>query len=262
VQKWLSYTMPYVGVATLLFVAVYILFKAVVEAGDPAYADSLRTRDILREVARYATILFGVTVAARVPRLSRDTRLRMAAIAVAALTCVVYYLSEPSTVPHLWFGLEFPAGTGMVALAMVVIALAFLAGSVFPLQGVTPLMGAGMLVVAGIVLWHVVPELSGLLSKLGILPVAPAPAAAARAVTQTQNGGALWPVFLATGGFLYLWWLAALLFDLVVIWHWYIRNEQILTRMDEIAGGKRGGIHPEPTGPAPESRDHAPQVQT
>ena len=33
-----------------------------------------------------------------------------------------------------------------------------------------------------------------------------------------------WPLFLAGLGFLYLWWLAALIFDLVFVWHHYIRS--------------------------------------
>ena len=33
-----------------------------------------------------------------------------------------------------------------------------------------------------------------------------------------------WPVILAGTAFLYLWWLAALTFDLAFIWHYYIRH--------------------------------------
>lgn len=34
----------------------------------------------------------------------------------------------------------------------------------------------------------------------------------------------LWPLVLASAAFIYLWWLAILLFDLVFVWHRYIRN--------------------------------------
>lgn len=34
----------------------------------------------------------------------------------------------------------------------------------------------------------------------------------------------LWPLFLAGAAFLYLWWLAVLLFDLIFVWHRYVRN--------------------------------------
>jgi hypothetical protein len=40
--------------------------------------------------------------------------------------------------------------------------------------------------------------------------------------------GALWRVLLAIGGFLYLWWLASLLFDLVFVWHRYIQGDVAL----------------------------------
>jgi hypothetical protein len=46
--------------------------------------------------------------------------------------------------------------------------------------------------------------------------------------------GPLWPVVLATPGFFYLWWLAALIFDLVFSWHFYIRQSRALDRMDEM----------------------------
>jgi len=39
--------------------------------------------------------------------------------------------------------------------------------------------------------------------------------------------GAAWPVVLAFGLYLYFWWLSALLFDLVVVWHIYIRSSLV-----------------------------------
>jgi len=40
---------------------------------------------------------------------------------------------------------------------------------------------------------------------------------------------AFWPLVLATAAFLYLWRLGALVFDLVFIWHRYIRHSGALT---------------------------------
>jgi hypothetical protein len=37
-------------------------------------------------------------------------------------------------------------------------------------------------------------------------------------------GQSLWALVLANAGFLYLWWLSTLLFDLVYIWHQFIRS--------------------------------------
>jgi hypothetical protein len=54
----------------------------------------------------------------------------------------------------------------------------------------------------------------------------------------TEKGNAddrpVWPIFVAAAAFLYLWWLAALLFDLTVAWHHYIRNAAILDRLHDI----------------------------
>ena len=37
----------------------------------------------------------------------------------------------------------------------------------------------------------------------------------------------LWPVVLGVLAFLYLWWLAAQLFDLVFVWHRYVRTNRV-----------------------------------
>jgi hypothetical protein len=44
-----------------------------------------------------------------------------------------------------------------------------------------------------------------------------------RVVAQSTEQGPIWPVLLAGAAFLYLWWLAIILFDLTFIWHLYIR---------------------------------------
>ena len=46
--------------------------------------------------------------------------------------------------------------------------------------------------------------------------------------------GPLWPLVLATMAFLYLWRLAALIFDLVFVWHLYIHSSVALKRMGEV----------------------------
>lgn len=38
--------------------------------------------------------------------------------------------------------------------------------------------------------------------------------------------GAVWRVLLAEAFFLYIWWLVALVFDLVFVWHWHIRSSR------------------------------------
>ena len=43
----------------------------------------------------------------------------------------------------------------------------------------------------------------------------------------------VWPVLLSGAFFLYLWWLAALIFDLAFVWQRYIRNSVANDRLKE-----------------------------
>jgi len=44
-----------------------------------------------------------------------------------------------------------------------------------------------------------------------------------------EDSGPLWPVFLGATAFLYLRWLVIHIFDLVFIWHLYIRKSGVMT---------------------------------
>lgn len=52
-------------------------------------------------------------------------------------------------------------------------------------------------------------------------------------VTATAERGPLWRVFAAIAVFLYLWWLAALLFDLLFVWHRYIQKDAAMNFLRE-----------------------------
>lgn len=53
---------------------------------------------------------------------------------------------------------------------------------------------------------------------------------------------AAWPLFLSTAAFLYLWWLAALIFDLAFVWQRYIRNEVAELRLRDWRRGAGEGV--------------------
>jgi hypothetical protein len=231
VSKLLSCVVPYVAIAAVLLTGVYILFKAVMQAIEPNNPEVSRTSAILMNVLRNTFVLLGITAAARVPRLTKSMGPRAGAIGFAVLTCAVYWITAPDADPVALFGLSIPPGVTTVVLAAVVIGLSYAFGACLPAWGVTPLMMAGGLVVAAKIVAHVW-------------------------VAEHEDVGALWPVFLATAAFLYLWWLAALIFDLTVTWHWYIRGGRVLHRMDEIMGGVRGAAADSGRG-----QTLAPQVQ-
>lgn len=48
----------------------------------------------------------------------------------------------------------------------------------------------------------------------------------------------VWPILLGGAAFFYLWWLAALLFDLTLVWHYYMRwaavADHLRTNMKEV----------------------------
>jgi hypothetical protein len=59
-----------------------------------------------------------------------------------------------------------------------------------------------------------------------------------------------WPVLLGGAAFLYLWWLAALIFDLAFIWQRYVRNSVANDRLREWQGYGRDNAKSE-SAPAP-----------
>ena len=224
VSKFLSFVVPYVAIAAVLLTGVYILFKAVMQAIAPNDPAASSTGAILVNVLRNTFVVLGVTVAARVPRLTKSTGLRAGAVGFAVLTCAIYWITAwlmPSMTstfakPDFLAELSLPDGLTTVLLATIVIGLSYAFGAFLPSWGVTPLLMAGGLVVVGKIVAHV------------------------WTAKTNEDVGALWPVFLATAAFLYLWWLAALILDLTVTWHWYIRGGRVLHQMDEIMGGVRG----------------------
>jgi hypothetical protein len=60
-----------------------------------------------------------------------------------------------------------------------------------------------------------------------------------------------WPVLLSGAAFLYIWWLAALIFDLAFVWQRYVRNSLALDRLKQWHEPALPG--PKPT----DSRDEA-----
>lgn len=213
-SSWVtSWIVPYVGVFALLFLAAYVLTKAVLGAiNDPN--DSSRL--ILAYSASGALLLLGTTIAARVPRLTRAVTLWVIGWLIAIACGAAFYVTVPdvlTTAPNR--PVDWPPGTIRIILATLIVVIASVVGAVKPRWGARPMIGLGGVVITGLV---------------------------AYAVMQNRQGP-IWPVFLAGAAFLYLWWLAALLFDLVVVWHLYIRSSLINTRiramMAPAGSGKR-----------------------
>ena len=206
-----SYFVPYAAVFAVLSTGAFILLKALLGALEPNHTPSIR--EIATGVLPIAMLLFGITVASRVPRLTRNIGCRFAAVAIGTL-CVAGYVAalvQPGNV--VLFGTVVPATFVIASMVLALVGAAYGISALRPMWGIKPLVFGGILAVAGVVAWH--------LSQ-----------------AHGQNGP-IWPVILALCALLYLWWLAALLFDLTFVWHWYIRHSRVLMRMDEITVGAR-----------------------
>ncbi|MEO6194957.1 MAG: hypothetical protein ABIS20_18230 [Thermoanaerobaculia bacterium] len=227
-KQWLSYLLPYAGVIAILFVAAYILYKAVTEAmgytGPPdpitgKMQSALTQLLIFKQTAGLAALLLGITTVARIPRLTRSTFWRRISVAIAGFGATAYMWSVHHNEVISLKNFRLPPGLVTLTLAIVVVCLVYLASVKRPSWGLTPLMVLGSVAVTTMVVSHLI-------------------------MVPDRPSGPLWPVFLATAAFLYLWWLAALLFDLVFVWHLYIRHSKLMVRVNEVLGKYKDRVNP------------------
>jgi hypothetical protein len=225
--KWLSRivsnTVPYLLIFAILLLAVFFIYKASVglTEGDPD------ARVTAGNILGLATLLYGVTVVSRVPRLTNVMKWRLIAIGLFILSMALYVLfncwliTEAEDSPgYDFFANKLSLGNffgrfGALYIAVLVAILVRVINKIWPERKfqMWPLLLLG---VAGTIalLWIHFPE-GGTRDK------------------------PIWPLFLALAGFLYLWWLAALMFDLVFAWQRYIRYAQIMKYLNDIKDGKK-----------------------
>ena len=58
-------------------------------------------------------------------------------------------------------------------------------------------------------------------------------------VQQAHDGklqGPVWPIAFAGAIALYIWWFGALMYDLIVVWHLYIRSSRINRKIRAMTG--------------------------
>jgi hypothetical protein len=226
-EKVLSYVLPYVGVAALLWIAAYVIYKAVIGVLNPGDEAANSTRVIFQSVSATALLLLGITVATRIPRLTISLVWRGIGVGIAVLLGGLYLWIMESGAPIPVLGYAVPdvwlyviAGT---ILAVVVATVTRLRLS----WGLKPLVFLGTAAVATIIGYHLYNA------------------------DRVSDIGPIWPVFLANAVFLYLWWLAALIFDLVFVWHIQIRESKALDRMREMIGKPKTRATRAPAAPLP-----------
>jgi hypothetical protein len=198
VVSWMG---PYLALLAVLFCAVFVLHKA-----TDAYSlvDQVDVREVFGDILGITLLVAGLTVMVRIPRLSRRWYWRLLGFVLFGLAIAAYpwltcdtgggfsaCLSDELRLSH--------AGFGLVGLAIVVAMGSWIWSLLKPEHGMRALLIPGTLCTALYLFIH--------LRSLSL-----------------EKHGDLWPLFLAGALFAYLWWLSALLFDLVFVWHRYIRR--------------------------------------
>ncbi len=241
-----SNVIPYLLVVGLVYVGMFLLYKGMV-----AYLKTPQTvpdsvRHISRNVAGLTGMLCGMIALARIPRITRAPKWIAIAIALFAVGASVYAFAENPEVQR-WHAMN------IFNSKLVTNLLRDTARGWFPKASPDDLRArasAGFVIatgalVAGFAAWGSRRNLrtwtSGFRAVLRpffvgarplVLPgglcvfVVIAYGILFPALADPKSAGAdnaLWPLILASAAFLYLWWLATLLFDLVFVWHRYIR---------------------------------------
>jgi hypothetical protein len=201
-----SWAVPYVLCYAILVVGTYILYKPVGHLVNPDQGFSV----MLRNVFAIASLLAGMTVMARVPRMTKCLWKYGLSVVVFGLGAVMYkWLIDPpaNEMMGLFFAqhLDWPAERAILWVLSGVAVAGGLISYAWPRSGLK-----GIVVLVGLVAFAVV---WGILAGPGQL-------------SKDPQKSVFWPVALSGALFLYLWWLSALLFDLVFVWHRYIRSNR------------------------------------
>jgi len=232
----LSLAIPYFLTFLIHAAAIFLVYKGIqgldTSASNATKEVSSNTRalgDKLEEtvqlVLSVSILLMGTTAAARLPRLTKGGRWIPVAVGclVLAAACVFKWLPDSTAVFAAAVVDNVPTGTLqpvlvgkiVVVLGAVVIALVGWCTPRKPRIGRTWVIGAGVVILLLIV---------------------------AKGVHELPAATRIWPTLLSAAGFLYLWWLGILLFDLTFVWHRYIRQSVAI----ETLNAWRNGIDAQP----------------
>ena len=257
-SSWLrgviSTAIPYLVAFALHLAGVFLLFKAVT---DYLIADSKvggpPPAILGQEVFLLGTLLFGITVAARLPRLVKTVGLRWHGIALVAFLFAAWlnwkylpidlanFLAQPMLARSLRVLGELGEIDLVNFLAQPMLGLNWGSIPESVTQFLTSLMARlneigeavrrrpgvlALLLVAGLIAlsgwWMPRRPRWARRSLIGIGALAVVLMLVGH-MTDTHSTKPIWPVILAGMAFLYLWWLGILVFDLAFIWHRYIR---------------------------------------
>jgi hypothetical protein len=246
-----SYGLPYFLVVALLWLATYCLYRPVVAVVTSAPAATSPTAStVFTDVLGIALLLFGMTVGARIPRITNRWRWWLFAAGTFVISMFAYeaLVSEGSrwSLGSVFIGASgdavSQATNGVLWTAGAITFMCGYAANWWPSWGVRLLPITGLIAAVGLV--------AGLVFGGG------------------REHLEIWPMVLGAVAFFYLWWIATLLFDLVFVWHRFVRHSTTATSIFEICQdgytpakveafvtrkgrSKAGRSRPPSTGPTP-----------
>ena len=237
-RRFGSNVIPYLLMLGVVYLGSYLAYKGL-HAFAGASADDIA--HVTTNVSGITALLAGMIALARIPRLTRSASWLVKAVAIFAAGAAAYALLVQHEVAH-WLSFRLADPTGAVRRA---------AGPEFlsPLKsfGVNGERAAELFtiicaaLIAGLAAWgsrrdwrqcdrgpfatlrHYFDGAAPLVLPVAVYLIL---VIIGRSVGGIGAGGTgrLWPLLLAAAAFIYLWWLAILLFDLVFAWHRYIRH--------------------------------------
>jgi hypothetical protein len=195
-SAWIiSYCVPYLLCVGLVFGGTYLIYKTFTNI----FGQDHKFLDLIRDVSGLTLLIIGITLLGRMPRLDKVCRSMLIGISGFAIGAFGYHYLVTCPTQHSLNSTFFNQDYGLIIAGLLIAAGAALFSKIKPQLGMRPLIGLGG-IAALMILWKLMQ---------------PDP---------FSFGKSIWPLVLVNAGFLYLWWLAALLFDLVYVWHVYIRH--------------------------------------
>jgi hypothetical protein len=219
-----AFAFPYAIVAALLFGGVYVLEHSVIGSLARTQRDAFSIGRVFQDVLGIGSLMFGITAAARLPRLSDSLRWWVAGWGILLVSIVIFGMTAyPDTQDQMAWWMSYvgwyPSGASVrPSLMGVGFGSVLVAGLSGAFARVSPRYGHYML-----------PAL-GVLAALGVVVTL-----LTQHLRHSDSSASLWPVVIALVLFFYVWWLSALLFDLSFVWRRYGRHSVVRQRLAELA---------------------------
>ena len=215
-----SWVCPYVLCYFLLCGGTYILYRNLHPLLQTDNSGKEAFMDVVGAVCGIAALLSGITVASRIPRLIPFGMWHLISLAVFAVGATLY-LCVPDSVQHhlgacFWASSLADMNATDLDRRVVIGAAALIAIVSLVISAYKPKWGMKPLIV---------------LASIATIRIA--------VVLLDGNKITVWPIALSMAAFIYIWWLAALIFDLVFVWHRYICSNETVTILKKIRHKRR-----------------------